>query len=51
MERVPKRRLGNPYSCKPLLGRSSRIWSFKKPIPKQELGNEQNNRINELTTL
>ncbi|PZN82046.1 MAG: hypothetical protein DM484_07155 [Candidatus Methylumidiphilus alinenensis] len=40
-----------PLPCKLLLGRSSGSWSFKNPIPKQELGNEQNNRINELTTL
>jgi len=31
-----------PLSCKLLLGRSSGSWSFKNPIPKQELGNEHN---------
>jgi len=31
-----------PLSCKLLLGRSLGSWNFKNPIPKPELGNEQN---------
>jgi len=38
---VPKLRLGNLYLASPLLDRSSESWSFKNPIPKRELGNEQ----------
>ncbi len=34
-----------PLSCKLLLGRSSGSWNFKTPIPKQELGNEQNTPV------
>ncbi len=34
-----------PLSCKLMLGRSSGSWSFKNPIPKRELGNEQTTRV------
>jgi len=30
-----------PLSCKFLLDRSSGSWSFKNPVPKRELGNEE----------